>query len=156
MLATLVLPMVILPFAWWQILIGFLTMHFICGIILALIFQPAHVLEDTSFFTPDDNGSVENNWAVHQLLTTANFGNKNRAFSWFVGGLNYQIEHHLFPNICHVHYRNLSPIVKATAEEYNIPYHQHKTFLSAVISHFKMLHDLGTGRYDAKMAGATN
>ncbi|MEL6832359.1 MAG: acyl-CoA desaturase [Bacteroidota bacterium] len=151
-LATFVLPILVLDFPWWQTLIGFMTMHFICGLILALIFQPAHVLEDTSFFKPDATGSVENNWAVHQLLTTANFANKSTFFSWFVGGLNYQVEHHLFPHICHVHYRKLSPIVKATAEEYNIPYHQHETFFSAVASHFKMLHDLGTGRYDARVA----
>ena len=145
-LVTLVLPLFILDLPWWQVLIGFFSMHFICGLILAFIFQPAHVLEDAHFFVPDENGRVENNWAVHQLLTTANFANNSRLFSWFVGGLNYQIEHHLFPHICHVHYRHLSPIVKATAEEYNIPYYQHKTFVGALISHFKMLHYLGTGR----------
>lgn len=153
-LATLVLPLFILELPTWQILTGFFTMHFICGLILAFVFQPAHVLEDTNFYVPNENGSMENNWAVHQLMTTANFANKSRAFSWFVGGLNYQVEHHLFPHICHVHYRNLSPIVKATAKEYNIPYYEHDTFISALASHFKMLHDLGTGRYDARVQSA--
>ncbi len=155
-IVTLALPIMLLDLPLWQILTGFFTMHFICGIILAFIFQPAHVLEDTNYYVPDENGSVENNWAVHQLMTTANFANDSRAFSWFVGGLNYQIEHHLFPHICHVHYRHLSPIVKATAEEYNIPYYQHETFIGALSSHFRMLHDLGTGNYDARVMKAAS
>jgi linoleoyl-CoA desaturase len=145
---SIVLPYIILGLPAWQFAIGFLSMHFVCGQILALIFQPAHVIEGTAYYKPDESGSVENNWAVHQLLTTTNFGNKGRLFSWFVGGLNYQIEHHLFPNICHIHYRNLSPIVKATAQEFGIPYHEHETFFSAVASHFKLLYKLGNGQYD--------
>ena len=71
---------------------------------------------------------VEKNWYVHQLETTANFSNSKSFFSWFIGGLNYQIEHHLFPNICHVHYHDISKIVKKTAQEYNLPYHASNTF----------------------------
>lgn len=150
---TLVLPMIILPIAWWQTLLGFLLMHFICGLFLALIFQPAHVIEDTVFISADDDGSVENSWAIHQLRTTCNFAHGSRIFSWFVGGLNYQIEHHLFPNICHVHYRKISKIVKETAKEFNLPYHQHKTFFGAVKSHFILLYRLGMG-YDDKILSA--
>ncbi|MGD1847441.1 MAG: fatty acid desaturase family protein [Salibacteraceae bacterium] len=149
---TLVLPIYILEIPWWQTVIAFFIMHFIGGLILALIFQPAHVIEETEFFLPDDEGSVENNWTIHQLLTTANFANGARAFSWFVGGLNYQVEHHLFPNICHVHYRKIAPIVEQTAKEYGIPYYNHKTFGKALLSHYKLLHDLGTGAYDRKKA----
>ncbi len=149
---TLVLPIIILPIAWWQTLLGFLLMQFLSGLILAFIFQPAHVIEETEFFKVDSKGSVENNWAVHQLRTTANFANKSRLFSWFIGGLNYQIEHHLFPNICHVHYRHISKIVKETAKEYNVPYHQHETFIGALKSHFTLLNELGTGAYDRKLA----
>ncbi|MFT5167825.1 MAG: linoleoyl-CoA desaturase [Saprospiraceae bacterium] len=148
----LVLPFMLIPLAWGQILLGFLIMHFICGLILALIFQPAHVIEATNFYVADDQGSVENSWAVHQLKTTSNFANDSVFFSWFVGGLNYQIEHHLFPTICHVHYKGISAIVKQTAEEYNIPYHHHKTFYGAVKSHFSLLNDLGNGNYDKKLA----
>ena len=118
-------------------------MQFICGLVLALIFQPAHVIQETEFFVPDEEGSVENNWAIHQLKTTSNFANDSRLFSWLIGGLNYQVEHHLFPHVCHVHYRNISKIVKKTAEEYDLPYHYHKTFFGAVASHFKMLYRLG-------------
>lgn len=145
---TIVLPFMIVDIPIWQLVVGFLSMHFLSGQILALIFQPAHVIEGSSFFKADDTGSVENNWAIHQLLTTTNFGNNARLFSWFVGGLNYQVEHHLFPNICHVHYRKLSPIVKATAQEFGIPYHEHETFFGAVASHFKLLYKLGNGQYD--------
>ncbi|NNK80194.1 MAG: acyl-CoA desaturase [Flavobacteriales bacterium] len=151
---TLVLPILVVELHWWQTLLGFLMMQYISGLILALVFQPAHVINETKFYTPDDNGSVENNWAIHQLLTTANFAKGNRLLSWYVGGLNYQIEHHLFPNICHVHYRNIAPIVKNTAEEYGIPYHEHKTFTAALKSHFTLLHRLGTGRYDKQLAAA--
>lgn len=149
-----VLPMMTVQLPWTQILFGFLLMHFMSGLILALIFQPAHVIEETAFYVTDENGSVENNWAIHQLKTTANFANRSTFFSWYVGGLNYQIEHHLFPHICHVHYKDLSPIVKATAKEFNVPYYQHETFLDAVRSHFSLLNELGTGRYDQKLANA--
>ncbi len=149
---TLALPMILIALPWWQILLGYFIMHFICGLTLAFIFQPAHVISETEFFTPDTSGSVENNWAIHQMKTTANFANGSVFFSWFIGGLNYQIEHHLFPNICHVHYRKIARIVKETANEFNIPYLQHKTFFGAVRSHFALLYDLGTGRYDKRLA----
>lgn len=140
---TLILPMVILSFAWWQVLLGFFAMHYLSGFILAIIFQPAHVVEGTEFPMPDSSGNVENNWAVHQVATTTNFANKSRLFSWYVGGLNYQIEHHLFPMICHVHYRKLSPIVRATASEFNIPYKSLPTFLQALRGHGRLLRELG-------------
>jgi linoleoyl-CoA desaturase len=137
---------------WWQILGGFFLMHFIAGLILAFIFQLAHVIEETNFYETDETGSVENNWAIHQLKTTANYANKNHLFSWLVGGLNYQIEHHLFSNICHVHYRKISRIVKETAKEYNLPYLHHKTISGALKSHFSLLNQLGTGKYDLELA----
>jgi len=151
---TLVLPIILIALPWWQITIGFVIMHLICGLTLALIFQPAHVIEETDFFEPEDKGEMENNWAIHQLKTTANFAGKSIFFSWFIGGLNYQIEHHLFPNICHVHHKKISGIVKRTAEEFNLTYKQHKTFFGALKSHFSMLHKLGTGKYDKMLAKA--
>lgn len=147
----LALPLYYSPLAWWIVLLGFLSMHFVSGLILALIFQPAHVLEETSFFKVDHNQSVENSWAVHQLRTTSNFAPASKGFSWFIGGLNYQIEHHLFPTVCHIHYSKIAPIVKATAEEYGIPYYEHKTFYRALKSHFSLLHKLGTGKYEKEL-----
>lgn len=150
----LALPIIFSGLPWWQILIGFVVMHMICGLVLALIFQTAHVIEETEFFVPDENSSVENTWAIHQMRTTANFADRSLIFSWLIGGLNYQIEHHLFPNICHVHYKRISKIVRATAEEFNVPYHRHKTFFGALKSHFSLLHRLGTGQTDRQIAGA--
>lgn len=140
---TLILPLLVISLPWWQITLGFLAMHVICGIILALIFQSAHVLDRTEFYQADASGSIDNCWAIHQLNTTANFAKKGKLFSWLIGGLNYQVEHHLFPNICHVHYQHISPIVKRTAQDYNIKYHEFPTFFDAIKSHFRMLHLLG-------------
>ncbi len=153
---TVALPLMLINLPTWEILGGFFLMHFISGLVLALIFQSAHVLEETHFFKPNENGGVDNNWAIHQMMTTANFANSNRMFSWLIGGLNFQIEHHLFPHICHVHYHDLSKIVKQTAEEFDVPYNSHVTFLGALKSHFTLLHELGTGEYDRKAALASS
>ncbi len=143
----LVLPFIFLKDAsWWQILLGYFSFHFTCGIILAAIFQPAHVVEDTTFPKPNESGDMETDWAVHQILTTANFATRDKIFSWFVGGLNFQVEHHLFPMICHVHYPKISKIVAQTAAEFNLPYHAKKTFVGALWTHEKMLWKLGRGK----------
>ncbi|MBI3133106.1 MAG: acyl-CoA desaturase [Bacteroidetes bacterium] len=139
----LVIPILVMDIAWWAIPLGIILMHFIAGIILAAIFQPAHVVNETDFPVQDSNSSIENNWAIHQLQTTSNFAPKSRFFYWFVGGLNYQVEHHLFPNVCHVHYKALSKIVKQTAQEFGIPYYSEPTFVSALGNHVRMLKKLG-------------
>lgn len=139
----LVLPLILTPLLWWQIVIGLVVMHYIAGFILAIIFQPAHVIEGTEFPLPDETRTLENSWAVHQLMTTTNFGNKSKWFSWYVGGLNFQIEHHLFPNICHVHYDKIASIVKYTAHEFGLPYKTSKTFFGALVGHLRLLKTLG-------------
>jgi linoleoyl-CoA desaturase len=139
----LVLPMAMLSIPWWQTLILFSIMHFILGLTTASVFQTAHVMDEAEYPLPDDEGKLENSWAVHQLLTTANFAPKSRILSWFVGGLNYQIEHHLFPNICHVHYPQLSEIVRETAQACGLPYKVQPTFIAALGNHAKMLRQLG-------------
>ena len=124
-------------------LTGFLVMHYFAGLILAMIFQPAHVAGETEFPLPTDEGNIENHWAEHQLRTTMNFATGDPIFSWLVGGLNHQVEHHLFPTICHVHYPKISKIVKETAKEFNLPYLDKKTFVGALWSHEQMLRKLG-------------
>ena len=99
----LLIPIMVLPFEWYWIIVFFLSMHFVTGLILTTIFQTAHVVTTVDYPLPDENGMMENNWAVHQLHTTSDFAPKNRILSWFIGGLNYQVEHHLFPNVCHIH-----------------------------------------------------
>ncbi len=139
----LALPLWLNPAAWWVTLLFFLTMHFIAGVFSAIVFQSAHVVPDAEYPIAPEDGKVEVSWFVHQLRTTCNFSPKSRVFSWFVGGLNYQIEHHLFPNISHVHYRKLSKIVQATAKEYGIPYHVYPNFMIVVWEHTKHLWRLG-------------
>lgn len=128
---------------WYVLILGFIAMHYIAGLTLACIFQLAHVMPDMEYPLPNDEGQLENNWAIHQLRTTTNFAQENGFMTWFVGGLNYQIEHHLFPNICHVHYRKISSIVRDTAKEFDLPYYSHKTFFKALVSHGQMLKQLG-------------
>jgi linoleoyl-CoA desaturase len=137
------LPILLIHQPWYLVFAGWLIMHFTCGLILALIFQPAHVVDLTEFPLPDATGNMQDDWAAHQLKTTTNFATKSWAFSWFVGGLNFQVEHHLFPNICHVHYKKLAPIIKKTAQEFNLPYYSKKTFVGAVAAHAKLLYALG-------------
>ncbi len=139
-----VIPTVFTSLPWWNVLIGIVLMHYIAGFILAIIFQPAHVIEGSDFPLPDEADLLEHDWAVHQLRTTTNFGNSSRWFSWYVGGLNFQIEHHLFPNICHVHYRKIAQIVKSTAEEFQLPYKSTRTFFQALVKHARLLKQLGT------------
>jgi len=143
---TLVLPLLMVPLAPWIIILAFIGMHILTGIMISTVFQVAHILPDVAFPERDENGLIAGDWYMHQLATTANFAPRSRLFSWFIGGLNYQVEHHLLPNICHVHYRNLSGIVAGTAREFGMPYHSNKTFLSAVWAHVKMLRDLGGTR----------
>lgn len=139
----LVIPIIVLSISWWWIPIFIVIKNLIAGFILAIVFQPAHVVPETDFVMPNENNTIENNFAIHQMETTANFAPKSRILAWFVGGLNYQVEHHLFPNICHVHYKKISAIVKKTAEEFNVPYHSHQTFLEALVYHTKMIKSLG-------------
>ena len=138
-----VLPLVLTSLAWWQIALGVILMHYVAGFVLAIIFQPAHVVEGTEYPEPDESNTLETNWAVHQLRTTTNFGNRSRWFSWYVGGLNFQIEHHLFPQICHVHYRHISSIVRSTAHEFGLPYKSFNTFMGALGGHTRLLRELG-------------
>ena len=116
-------------------------MHWIAGFILSMVFQMAHIVEGAIQLDQDSN---QHEWAVHQLLTTANFAPKNKLLNWYVGGLNFQIEHHLFPHICHIHYANLSSIVAQTAADFGIPYNIKPTLGSAVHSHFMRLKELGS------------
>jgi len=138
----LVIP-IILGITWWKVLVGFFVMHYVAGLILSIVFQLAHVVEETDNPVPNENGEMENTWAVHQLYTTANFAPKNKIINWFTGGLNHQIEHHIFPNISHIHYGKIAEIVKQTAKEHNLPYHEFGTMREAVAAHFRHLKELG-------------
>lgn len=139
----LVLPLYMVSMTPWIIILAFVSMHIITGLCISIVFQTAHVMPGVEFPLPDKNGLIANDWATHQMATTCNYSPHSRIFSWLIGGLNYQIEHHLLPNICHVHYKKLSHIVAETAKEYGIPYNTKKTFVAAIRDHVKMLRQLG-------------
>ncbi len=139
----IVLPLLVIDMPWWQYLIGFAVMHALCGLILSLVFQLAHVVEGTQFPMPDEKGNIDNEWAIHQLNTTADFSRNSQLLTFYLGGLNYQAIHHLFPRICHVHYPAIAPIVKQTAEEFGVPYIYFPTFGEALKSHVTLLRKLG-------------
>lgn len=135
----IVLPLMILDITWWQFAIGFVALHLTAGLILGVIFQLAHVVEGPMHVTAEGNDVMEDAWLVHEMKTTANFARNNKLLCWYVGGLNFQIEHHLFPKTCSIHYPAISPIVEEVAKEYGIPYHHHPTLSRAIASHYRML-----------------
>lgn len=136
------LPIYLLGFVPW--LVGFLTLTMFSGFVLSIVFQLAHTVEETAFPTPHgDTNKLENEWAIHQVETTANFATRNRVISWLVGGLNFQIEHHLFPKISHVHYPEISKIIKRTCEEFNVKYIEHRRMRQAIASHASYLKRMG-------------
>ena len=139
----LVLPILVLDVAWWKVLIGFFVMHYTAGIILSFVFQLAHIVPTTETPTPDMEGNMEHTWAIHQLYTTANFAPNNWFINYITGGLNHQVEHHIFPHISHVHYKKIAEIVKKTTQEFNLPYNEYKTTRRALIEHFKHIAELG-------------
>lgn len=137
------MPLIFTDFTWWQILLGFLLMHSVASAIMSTVFQMAHVVSEVEQPLPDENGIIHNEKFVHQLNTTSDFGVTNPLLTWYIGGLDYQVEHHLFTNICHIHYPAIAPIVQKTAEEYGMPYHRQKSFFTALSSHLHMLKELG-------------
>ena len=139
----IVIPMLVLDIAWWKVLIGFFLMHYVAGVILSMVFQLAHVVDHADMPLPEKDGSMKNSWAIHQLKTTVNFGTRNRIVNWYTGGLNHQVEHHIFPNISHIHYTKIAKIVRQTAREFNLPYNEYRTTRKAVLSHFQHLKELG-------------
>lgn len=138
----LVIPAMV--FGWGPAIIGLLIMHGTLGLTLSFVFQMAHCVEDTRFPMPDPKSNkIENEWALHQVATTANFAMNSRVASWLLGGLNFQIEHHLYPKISHVHYRGLSPLVAEVCDDFNVPYIHYPTFAQAVFSHLRHLRNMG-------------
>ena len=135
------LPLWLTDYSLLQIIFAFLFMHWIASIILSFVFQMAHVVEGAE--QPILEHNIETDWSIHQLNTTADFAKNNKLLSWYLGGLNFQIEHHLFPNICHIHYSNIAPIVQQTAKEFGYNYNVQPTFRSALLSHIRRLKQLG-------------
>ncbi|MEM9986801.1 MAG: fatty acid desaturase, partial [Bacteroidota bacterium] len=138
-----VIPLIFVDVPVWLTIAGFLFMHFIAGLVMGSIFQLAHVMPSTEFPMANDENKLTYQFADHQLRTTNNFAPDNIILNWYVGGLNFQVEHHLFPNICHIHYPKIAPIVKKTAEEFGVPYNSVPTLGAALKYHTQMLYQLG-------------
>jgi linoleoyl-CoA desaturase len=137
------LPLWLTAYTWWQVLIGFCLLHLTAGMIMSTVFQMAHVVEGTAQPLPNEQGIIHSEWMVHQLNTTSDFARKNHLLSWYVGGLNFQIEHHLFPNMSHIHYPKIAPIVEETAKEFGLKYNLKPSFAAAFLSHARRLKELG-------------
>ena len=116
----------------------------VAGLVLSVVFQLAHVVEEAAFPVPSvDAGRLEDTFAVHQLRTTVDFARASRLTTWLTGGLNFQVEHHLFPRISHVHYPKLTGLVEATCREFDVPFLAHESFGAGVASHFRWLRRMG-------------
>ena len=123
-----------------SVLLYFGITYFTLGLTMAVVFQLAHCVEITAFPNPpENNGRMDHEWAVHQVETTANFARGNPLVTWYLGGLNYQVEHHLFPKISHLHYPALSRIVERSCARFGIRYLDHGTLLAAIGSHYRFL-----------------
>lgn len=138
----LVIPYMVLNITWWQLLIGFVMMHMVIGNVMAFILTPVHVTHGTEFREPDHEGVIDTSWAVHQIKSTVDFAADSKVVGWFAGGLNTHVAHHIFPNICHIHYFDLTEIIKQTAKEFGLTY-TNKSLLGSVKDHMTYLHDLG-------------
>lgn len=140
------IPIYFVGFLPW--LAGYVTMGVVMSIVIALVFQLAHAVEGPEFDSAGlDDKVIETEWAIHQIKTTANFAPKNKIINWFVGGLNFQVEHHLFPRIAHVHYPAISKIVQQKCAEFNLPYHSFPTMTEAIGSHVRTMKKFGQKEY---------
>jgi linoleoyl-CoA desaturase len=137
----IVIPIMMVGTGAW--FVGFMIYHGALGFTLAIVFQLAHVVEDAEFVAAYNDTHIDESWAKHQVKTTANFARTNKIVNWYVGGLNFQIEHHLFPKVSHVHYPAISEIVKQTCADFDLHYNDFPTMWSAVKSHFKMMKEFG-------------
>lgn len=134
-LIALFIPVTIGNFSATELCIAFVLLHFVNGIIIGLVFQPSHYFYESVFYENDES-LKNNNWFVHQLNTTTDIAPQNRLLSQVLGCLNANVPHHLFPRICHVHYPDLSELVKETCMKHKITYHR-KSFGEAIRSHVK-------------------
>jgi linoleoyl-CoA desaturase len=129
----------------WPAIIGYAIMSATTGLLISIVFQLAHVVEITEFEDATEYDlTIEHEWAIHQIKTTANFATNNRIVSWFLGGLNFQVEHHLFPKISHIHYPKIQPIVKSVCERFGVEYLDYPTMRASIASHLRMMRYLGT------------
>ena len=138
----LVVPMFFHP--WWVVLAFYMLVTGVVGIVLSVVFQLAHCVEEAKFIMPQgDTLRMDAAWAVHQAEATVDFARNSHALAWLLGGLNFQIEHHLFPKICHIHYPAIGTVVEQTCKDFGVQYAEHPTFWAGVASHYRWLKHMG-------------
>jgi linoleoyl-CoA desaturase len=138
----IVIPFMVLHIIWYKFLLGFVLMHMMLGVLLAIILFPVHALDDSPFPEADENGYINESWVRHEIATSTNFCANSRLMHWISGGLNTHVIHHVFPNICHIHYYELTKIINQTAQEHQIPIRQN-TMWGALRSHLNLLKMMG-------------
>src|SRR5437868_35698 len=137
-----VIPLLLHPV--WVVASFYAVGVLVLGITLSVVFQLAHCVEQAEFPLPQpETGRIDNSWAIHQIETTVNFARGSRIATWLLGGLNFQIEHHLFPKICHVNYPAISKVVESTCRDFTVNYIEHKSFWGGVGAHFRWLRQMG-------------
>ena len=139
---TLVLPMIVLSCPWYWTFFAWVALHILPGLTFALMFQVTHVYDGTHYPMPDDQGDIENNYALHVVETTADFSRTNKIGTWLMGGINIHVIHHIFPTVCHVHYPALTEILRETCADFGIEYKENPTFWKAIKTHYAMLKHL--------------
>jgi linoleoyl-CoA desaturase len=128
----------------WVVSLFYVVSALVAGAVITVVFQLAHCVDKAEFPLPrKESRSVESAWAIHQVETTVDFARRNRLESWLLGGLNFQIEHHLFPRICHVNYPAISKLVEETCREFGVKYREHTSFWAGLSSHFRWLRRMG-------------
>jgi linoleoyl-CoA desaturase len=138
----------------WVVLTCYAVVTVVLGFVLSVVFQLAHCVDQAEFPLPQPGtGRIENAWAVHQVETTVDFARRSRVAAWLLGGLNFQIEHHLFPRISHVNYPALSVLVEDVCREFGVKYSHNETFLSGVARHFRWLRERGLPQIAADCPG---
>lgn len=136
------LPLLLHPV--WVVALFYGVVTLVLGMVLSVVFQLAHCVEQAEFPMPQpETGRIENAWAIHQVETTVDFARHSRVAAWLLGGLNFQIEHHLFPRICHINYPAISKLVERTCREFGVKYNEHLSFWAGLVSHFRWLRRMG-------------
>jgi linoleoyl-CoA desaturase len=136
-----VLPLLLHPA--WAVIGTYLLIASVTGVALGVVFQLAHCVEHVDFPRPAAAGHIDNAWAIHQVETTADFARGSATAAWLLGGLNFQIEHHLFARLCHVNYPAIAEVVERTCREFGVRYHRNPTMLAALRSHFRWVRQMG-------------
>lgn len=135
----IILPALLLPFSFSQLLLGFVIFHFCASYTVAMALISAHIGEHSVYPEPNQNGEMSQSWVRHQIVTTCDFATHNKVITNLFGGFNHHVVHHLFPNICHIHYPKLTKILVETCDEFGMPYYSNRTLFDAVKSHLRFL-----------------